>query len=74
MDKQTINMNKYITVLDFDEGNVYQYENLKHLEHGWNKDEVDDHETIEWYLSEVCGHNLSSCEWMTHKKPGIITP
>ena len=67
-------MNKYITVLDFEEGKVYQYENLKHLEHGWNKDEVDDHETIEWYLSEVCGHNLSSCEWMTHKKPGIITP
>ena len=65
---------KYITVLDYEDGKVYQYENLKHLEHGWNQDEMDDYESIEWYLSEVIGHRLSNIEWMTHEKPGIITP
>ena len=66
--------NKYITVLDFEDGKVYQYENLELLKDGWNGDDKQDYEEIEWYLSEVCGHNLSNCEWMAHKKPGIITP
>ena len=67
-------MNKYITVLDFEDGKVYQYENLEHLERGWNQDEADDNDSIEWYLSEVIGHNLSNIQWMVHEKPGIITP
>ena len=65
---------KYITVLDFETGEVYQYENLEHIKEGWNMDESDDYEVIEWYLSQTCGHNLSNCEWMVHEKPGIITP
>jgi hypothetical protein len=66
-------MNKYITVLDFEIGKVFQYENLKHLEHGWNKEESDDHEVIEWYLTEVKGHRLSNIEWMLHEDNEIIT-
>ena len=65
---------KYITVLDFEDGKVYQYEHLEHLEHGWNQDEADDHETIEWYLTEVLGHKLNNIEWMVHNSPEIITP
>ena len=64
---------KYITVLDFEIGKVFQYENLKHLEHGWNQDEMDDHEVIEWYLTEVKGHRLSNIEWMLHEDNEIIT-
>jgi len=64
---------KYITVLDFEAGRVFQYENLKHLEHGWNQEESDDHEVIEWYLTEVKGHRLSGIEWMIHKNPQVIT-
>ena len=64
---------KYITVLDFEVGKVFQYENLKNLEHGWNKEESDDYEVIEWYLTEVKGHRLSNIEWMLHKDNEIIT-
>jgi len=64
---------KYITVLDFEDGKVYQYENLEHLKDGWNMDENDDYDVIEWYLDGL-GHNLTNCEWMLHEKPGIITP
>ena len=64
---------KYITVLDFEDGRVYQYENLEHLKDGWNMDKHDDSDVIEWYLDNL-GHNLNNCEWMAHKEPGIITP
>ena len=66
-------MNKYITVLDFEDGKVYQYEHLEQLKHGWNIEESDDHEVIEWYLTEVKGHRLSNIEWMLHKDNEIIT-
>ena len=33
---------KYITVLDYSDGKVYQYENLEHFENGWNGDNKDD--------------------------------
>ena len=65
---------EYITVLDFDDGKVYQYENLEHFKDGWNENKEDDIDCIKWYLSEVIGHDLSNCQWMAHKKPGIITP
>ena len=54
---------KYITVLDFEVGKVYQYEapNTK-----LNED-------YEEYLSGL-GHNLGNCEWMIHDSPEIITP
>ena len=58
---------KYITVLDFEAGRVFQYEFLEHWE------ENEDSENIEWYLSEVKNHNLSNCEWMVHGNNEIIT-
>ena len=33
---------EYITVLDFDDGKVYQYENLDHFKDGWNENKEDD--------------------------------
>jgi len=61
---------KYITVLDFEVGKVFQYEigswgNPKE----WNPD----NDSCEEYLSGL-GHNLSNCEWMVHDNPEIITP
>jgi len=52
---------KYITVLDFEEGRVYQYEI-------WNFSDTD----YEEYLTEI-GHNLKNCEWMVHSDPQVIT-
>ena len=57
--------NKYITVLDFEVGKVFQYETMGE---GWNPDS----ESIEKFLSSV-GHNLSNCEWMVHKDGQVIT-
>ena len=53
--------NKYITVLDFEVGKVFQYE--------LGKFPVD----YEEYLSGL-GHNLTNCEWMIHENPEVITP
>ena len=70
--KRIINMNKereiakFITVLDFEVGKVFQYEIG---ENNWNPD----YESMEEFLSGV-GHNLSNCEWMCHENPEIITP
>jgi len=50
----------YITVLDFENGRVYQYESPKNKEY-------------EEYLTGL-GHNLSNCEWMIHKNSEVITP
>ena len=54
---------KYVTVLDFDNGRVFQYE--IHEEHI----DSDDYELI---LSDY-GHNLSNCQWMVHDEPGVTT-
>ena len=53
---------KYITILDFEEGRVYQYE---YPERGHYED-------LEEYLSEL-GHNPTNCEWMVHENSEIIT-
>ena len=53
---------KYITVLDFEVGKVFQYEAIQPY--------LQDYEE---YLSGL-GHNLGSCEWMVHENPDIITP
>ena len=50
---------KYITVLDFEVGKVFQYE----------APTCD----FEEYLSGL-GHNLGNCEWMVHDSPEVITP
>ena len=54
---------KYITVLDFEVGQVFQYEAGK----------MQNYEDIEEYLSGL-GHNLANCEWMVHDNPEIVTP
>ena len=65
---------EYITVLDYSDGQVYQYENLEHLKDGWNNLDADDSESVEWYLTETCGHRLADIHWMSHKNPEIVTP
>ena len=74
--KNNIGKFEYITVLDYSDGQVYQYENLEHLKDGWNSDgpNYDDSESIEWYLTETCGHRLADIHWMTHQNPEIVTP
>ena len=55
---------KYITILDFEVGKVFQYE--------VGKDWKPDSESIEDFLSSV-GHRLKDSEWMVHSDPEIIT-
>ena len=55
---------KYITILDFEVGKVFQYEVGK----DWNPD----FESIEDFISSV-GHRLKDCEWVVHSDPEIIT-
>ena len=64
---------KYITVLDYSDGKVYHYENLEHFENGWNENDKDDSDNIEWYLTEVKGHRLKDCNWMLHDENRIWT-
>ena len=64
---------KYITVLDYSDGKIYQYENLEHFEDGWNGNDKDDSENIEWYLTEVKGHRLNDINWMAHSDSRIWT-
>ena len=61
---------KYITVLDFEVGRVYQY-NIKSQPgkfNDWNPDSED----LEYFLGGL-GHNLSNCEWMVHSDNKVIT-
>ncbi len=51
-----------LTILDFEDGRVYQYQNLI-------KNEI---ENPEYFLSSQ-GHNVSMCDWMTHADPDIKT-
>ena len=53
---------KYITVLDFEDGKVFQYE----------VPAFNDHEKYEEYLTNE-GHNLTNCEWMVHDDNELIT-
>ncbi len=53
---------KYLTVLDFEQGEVCQYP----LANG-----SMDHKDLELRITEL-GHNLTNCEWMTHKNKPII--
>ena len=45
---------KYITVLDYEVGRVFQYEFLEHWE------ENEESENIERYLTDIKGHRLSN--------------
>ena len=53
---------KCLTVSDFTEGRVFQYE-VKTLEQN---------EDFELFI-DYHGHNLSNCEWMVHSNKKIIT-
>ena len=53
----------YITVLDFTDGKVYQYE----VGEGMLQ-----HEDYEAWIDQK-GHKLSDVEWMLHKDSGVIT-
>ena len=56
---------KYITVLDFETGRVYQY-NMEHTDYFR-------HEDAERFLVEETPHKLGSSEWMIHENPQVIT-
>tara|TARA_R100000654_G_scaffold31022_1_gene55872 strand:+ start:342 stop:539 length:198 start_codon:yes stop_codon:yes gene_type:complete len=62
------NSMKYITVLDFEDGKVYQYEISAWGNGDWNPDS----ESCEEYLASI-GHNLANIEWMVHSDNKIIT-
>ena len=51
---------KYITVLDFEVGRVFQY-----------KVESKD-DNYERFITDK-GHKLNNCEWMVHEEPRVIT-
>ena len=52
--------NKYITVLDFEVGRIFQYK-IEKPHH--NEDGVVDHEE---FLTNW-GHRMNNCEWMVHE-------
>jgi hypothetical protein len=57
---------KYITVLDFEDGHVYQYD-IDGL--GFEPDTL--HESCEEYLVSK-GHDLNNIDWMTSNSNEII--
>ena len=61
---------KYITVLDFEVGKVFQYDIHGIVDK--NEQEITQHEQMEEYLT-IQGHNLGNCEWMVHDSNEIIT-
>ena len=54
-----------LTVLDFEDGRVYQYE----LENASENMQAEDFEKI--IINQ--GHNLKDCEWMSHSDPQVFT-
>ena len=62
--QELIEKMKYVTVLDFETGRVYQYD-IEVLD-------KSDEDIYERFLTNE-GHNLSNCEWMVHDSSEIIT-
>ena len=56
---------KYITVLDYESGRVYQYD-MENSNYVRNKD-------AEKFLVEETPHRLGNIEWMIHENPQVIT-
>ena len=56
---------KYITVLDFETGRVYQYD-MENTDYFRHKD-------AEEFLVEETPHKLGNIEWMIHENPQVIT-
>ena len=61
---------KYITVLDFEVGRVFQYK-IESSDFGPHLLEYYDNGDYEEYLTNK-GHKLNNCEWMVHETAGII--
>ena len=61
---------KYLTVLDFEQGEVCQYPlangSINHTDLT-----MKFVENLELRITEL-GHNLTNCEWMVHKNKPII--
>ena len=55
---------KYITVLDFERGIVFQYKLPKRRPF----EDIG----YENYITNK-GHRLNNCEWMVHEEPRVIT-
>jgi len=64
VNKSTI-YSKYLTVLDFGSGHVFQYR-IKGVT-------ADDSELTENYI-ELQGHKVSDCQWMTHGPTHVSGP
>ena len=62
--------NKYITILDFEDGKVYQY---SFPDANKNNYFISDHEDFCPYetFMESKGHKVNNCEWMIHEKGGV---
>ena len=58
---------KYLTVLDFEAGRVFQY-NIGKQWNGWDPD----YEGCEDFLTNK-GHNLTNCEWMAHEIAKLVS-
>ena len=60
---------KYITVLDFEAGRIYQYNITETIE----EIEESNLTNSEWYEEYIIdkGHKLSNCQWMIHDDPYI---
>ncbi len=56
---------KYITVLDFEDGRVFQYKL-------WYVPSDANGNTYKRFLNDN-GHNLTNCQWMVHGNSEIIT-
>ena len=54
-----------LTVLDFEDGRVYQYE----IDTDNENLQAEDFEII---IADQ-GHNLEDCEWMSHSDPQVFT-
>jgi hypothetical protein len=59
----------YITILDFEEGQVFQYKISVFHKETWNPDSES---CVEFMTKK--GHNITNCEWMVHKDEGVIYP
>ena len=59
-----IDQAKYITVLDFEIGRVFQYK---------IKDWDIENESCEDFITRK-GHRLNNCEWMVHEDNEVVTP
>ena len=56
----------YITVLDFTEGRVFQYNVTVYEEDYPSSEQIED-----FLIGE--GHRMNDCEWMSHADGEIIT-